>query len=345
MKKLVIIDLTPFWGGGEVYSYTIMKQLREEGWQVVSISCHERHKEVSDEHILTDGSFRDFKRLRSIVRQYANQKYIIHFNGLKSIYLSFICRKRSRYIGSKHLPYATPEVEKWKYRLSILLSKVLYKKLDHLICINGLIMSELPKSVQQRSSYIMNGVPDKEVILTHDYDPVKICFVGRLAEQKGLRRLLPAFLKLQSQHPQVHLTIAGKGNLQTFVEDFIRENQLEAKITFLGFVKDTSKIFEASHICALPSVHEGFPLSLLEAMRSGCALLAHNIPGVRDIVHEGTNGLLVDVSDQTVYEGLRHMVQDAEKLRAFRISSRKLYLEKYTSEIMVGKTRDIYEGR
>lgn len=342
MKKLVIVDLTPFWGGGEVYSYTIIQQLVAEGWYVTSLSCHEKHAQVASQHFKIDGNYSNFRNLIALIGRLSDSHDLIHFNGLRSIYLSFFCKRKVPFVASKHLPYFNNTKKTLKDILSFVLARLLYYNLNQIICINTAIREELPSYFKRRAVVVINGVPDKQVNPAKESPVVKMCFVGRLEEHKGICRLLEAFQIAVSKYPNLELSVAGAGEMESDVKLFIERSGLKEKIRFLGFVSSPAEVFESNHICVLPSIHEGFPLSLLEAMRSGCALIGHNIDGVNEIIRNGYNGYIAPVSSIGLSDTIALLVSNREQLKLFRRNSMTLFRQKFTAERMVRNTETVY---
>lgn len=326
-----------------MYSYTIIQQLVAEGWYVTSLSCHKKHADVASQHFKIEGNYSNFRKLIALIGRLSDSHDLIHFNGLRSIYLSFFCKRKVPFVASKHLPYFNNTKKTLKDFLSFVLARVLYYNLNQIICINTAIREELPSYFKRRAVVVINGVPDKEVNPAKESPVVKMCFVGRLEEHKGIRRLLEAFQNVVSKYPNLELSVAGAGEMESDVKSFIEKNELKEKIRFLGFVSSPAEIFESSHICILPSIHEGFPLSLLEAMRAGCALIGHNTDGVNEIISDGYNGYIAPVSPIGLSETIAKLVGDREQLEVFRRNSMNLFKQKFTSQRMVRDTVVVYD--
>jgi glycosyltransferase involved in cell wall biosynthesis len=130
--------------------------------------------------------------------------------------------------------------------------------------------------------------------------PIRIGFVGRMIEDKGLRPLIAAHRQLRARGLDVELLLAGTpdtGNPATIGEAELQAWAREPGVTWLGHVDDVTDVWRQCAIAILPSRREGLPKSLLEAAAFGRPLIATDAPGCREVVIPGETGLLVPVND------------------------------------------------
>ena len=126
-----------------------------------------------------------------------------------------------------------------------------------------------------------------------------ILFVGRLVPEKGVEHLLNAFALLAHKVPDIMLTIVGDGPLRGRLEAQVHLLNLSDKVIFAG-AKLPSEIpfyLQTHQVFVLSSLREGLGLVVAEAMACKCPVVAHALPGVKDLVSHGETGLLVDVGD------------------------------------------------
>ena len=119
--------------------------------------------------------------------------------------------------------------------------------------------------------------------------------VGRLHGPKGLKYLVEAFAKAKHQEPRLRLVIAGDGPERQNLETQARE--LGVEVNFLGYQADPVPLYPGFDIYALPSLAEGSPNALLEAMAGGLACVASRVGGVPEAAEDGQSGLLVAPAD------------------------------------------------
>lgn len=136
-------------------------------------------------------------------------------------------------------------------------------------------------------------------------DAMCVLFVGRLVDQKRPDVLIKIFDKLtKTLHGEanVHLIIAGDGELQSKLKQYIAKNHLKSKVSMLGRVarEDMSSVMAAGDVIFLPSKMEGLAIALVEAMSMGLVPVVTNVGGHREIV-SAENGCLLDRDD---YDGM-----------------------------------------
>lgn len=118
-----------------------------------------------------------------------------------------------------------------------------------------------------------------------------LCWVGRLDPIKGLGDLLDA-LALMRREMDVHLLLVGAGPLKAQLEQHARASGVGGAVRFLGARHDVPALLRAADVFVFPSYAEGLPNALMEAMAAGCAIVCTDAPGNRDLVTDGSTGLL-----------------------------------------------------
>jgi glycosyltransferase involved in cell wall biosynthesis len=133
----------------------------------------------------------------------------------------------------------------------------------------------------------------------------QILSIGYLIERKGFDYLIKAVKEVSKSHSNVRLKIVGSGPLETQIKNLIKEQQLESKIQILSNVTDEKLLetYNSSDLFVLPSIvdsqgnTEGLGVVLLEAMACKLPVIASNIGGIPDIVHDNITGRLVQQKD------------------------------------------------
>src|SRR5207249_10181162 len=121
--------------------------------------------------------------------------------------------------------------------------------------------------------------------------------VGNLYPVKGHRVLLDAAALLSSQHPNLHVAIAGRGELAAALAEQARELGFAGRLHLLGLRSDIPNLLAAADVFVLPSLSEGLPLALLEAMFAGCPIVASDVGEIRTVLANGDAGMLVPPGD------------------------------------------------
>lgn len=125
----------------------------------------------------------------------------------------------------------------------------------------------------------------------------KIITIGRLEHQKNHVFLIRAFARLVGRFPHMHLTIYGEGPLRPTLENLVKELHLQDHVSLPGLEKDIYGALTARDIFVFPSLYEGFPNALCEAMSVGLPVIASNCSGNRDVVRDGIDGYLFPTDD------------------------------------------------
>jgi glycosyltransferase involved in cell wall biosynthesis len=127
----------------------------------------------------------------------------------------------------------------------------------------------------------------------------RLLFVGRLNPVKGVEYLIDAMAGIKKKGTDVELTIAGDGPERKRLENLSKRLNVYNHVRFLGMVDrlKIASLMSESDIFVLPSISEGFPLVVLEAMACGLPIIATKVGGLPEVIEEGRNGLLVNPRD------------------------------------------------
>lgn len=139
-------------------------------------------------------------------------------------------------------------------------------------------------------------------IITHPDEkrPLRLLFLGCLTDAKGIFDLLDVIAANRERWlGRVKLTIAGNGEVER-LKDFIHDNHLEEHVEFLGWIDGEQKerLFARHHVLILPSYVECLPMSILEAMGHGMAVISTPVGGIPEMIMPGENGILFNPGDK-----------------------------------------------
>ena len=128
---------------------------------------------------------------------------------------------------------------------------------------------------------------------------VRLVSVGRFVEQKGQLLLIEALAQAVAKHPGLHLTLVGDGEMRGEVEAAVERHGLGRHVTITGWVDERRVRAElaAAHALVLPSLAEGLPMVVMEAMAAGRPVIATYIAGMPELVQSGRTGWLVPAGD------------------------------------------------
>jgi glycosyltransferase involved in cell wall biosynthesis len=127
-------------------------------------------------------------------------------------------------------------------------------------------------------------------------DPHRIAYVGRLKRYKRLDRLIGAVDALRATLPDIQLDIAGAGDARPALEALVEHLELRGQVTFHGHIDETTKsrLLRRASVFAMPSMHEGWGLTVLEANAHGLPAVAFDVPGLNVSIRDGETGLLAE---------------------------------------------------
>jgi len=172
-------------------------------------------------------------------------------------------------------------------------------------------------------------------------EPPRLVMVARFAAPKDQATLLQALGRLKEK--LWTLTLVGDGRGRSAAEKMAGELGLSERVEFLGVREDTASILASSQVFVLSSRREGFPLSILEAMRAGLPVIASDVGGVGEAVEDGKTGFTVPVADvDALSERLGRLIDDPALRQRMGEAGRERFLNRFTLDQMVKKTLAVY---
>jgi glycosyltransferase involved in cell wall biosynthesis len=195
----------------------------------------------------------------------------------------------------------------------------------------------------ERVVTIHNGMPDIDPSLQANpgHSPVRIVMIARFEPQKDHATLFQALAGL-GQEPW-HLDLIGDGPLLPEAQARVRELGLIERVRFWGQRMDVAERLADAQLAVLITNWEGFPRSILEAMRAGLPVVASAVGGIAESVQDGENGFVVSRGD---FEGLRQRLRQLLANPGLRTrmgrSGRQRYERNFTLERTVTKTLEVY---
>jgi len=173
-----------------------------------------------------------------------------------------------------------------------------------------------------------------------------IGFVGELREKKGMATLLTGYAQIAKTMP-VSLFIVGEvrdGEDKRYFEEFKIANP-QLPITITGHVphKDLPAYYSLMDVFVHPSLRDGMPNAVLEAMACGVPVIATPVGGVLDVLKDGVNGFFVHVNDtEGLAQKMTEVLSQPEKVESVRRSAREAVLSQYTLEKELQANLEIY---
>jgi glycosyltransferase involved in cell wall biosynthesis len=167
--------------------------------------------------------------------------------------------------------------------------------------------------------------------------------IGRLNTQKGHAYLLQAAPAVVAAQPDVRFLIAGDGDLMQPLQEQARELGLQGRVSFAGHRTDVPDLLGAIDVLAIPSLYEGTPLALFEAMAAGKAIVSSAVDGCAEVLeHERTALLVPPALPVPLAQALLALLGDPTKRRALSDAARA-ESRKYDIAACVAQMQDLYD--
>jgi glycosyltransferase involved in cell wall biosynthesis len=209
------------------------------------------------------------------------------------------------------------------------------------------IMAELNYGREPgRIWFVPNGV-EHRFFVTREYrdrGPLRLLYVGTWLDRKGVYYLADAFKCLADKFPEVTLTVAGCIAPEQEVRIYFGSG-LDDKIRVIPFVKrdEMPSIYMEHDIFVFPSLVEGMPLTLLEAMATGMPVVTTNTCGMADVIESGANGLLVSTSNASDLAGaVQQLITSSDLRRQLGLAGQRS-ARSYTWDRITRKLENVFE--
>ena len=227
---------------------------------------------------------------------------------------------------------------------------------DSIIAVSSQIESKYKsEGVVSRVTCIRNGIDlDGKSILTDrwrtrkelgvDPETCLIGTIGRLTPVKGIPYLLEAARMLLRHGANVKVLVVGEGSIRSALMAQTRDLGISENVVFSGHREDTNALLQALDIFALPSLSEGIPMALLEAMAASRAVVASRVGGVPEIVEDGSEGFLVEPMDVNgLTEKCLRLIQSPEMAQKMGQMARARVERDFSSENMAHQVALLYK--
>ena len=245
-------------------------------------------------------------------------------------------------------------------RLTVLGVQLTRRLADGIIAVSPAVRDEIVRTERiapERIEIIRNGVDTERYRPSDDGEPARerwgvspqdlvIGAVGRLSKTKGFHHLLEAIALLRQRQLEPKLLIAGTGPEEQALRAQAADLELGTQVRLLGYHADLQSFYSALDIFALTSLAEGSPNALLEAMASGCAVIATAVGGVTDIVGHEANGLLLPPSNPEVLaDRLQSLIENRGARHRLGQAARETIETRFSLQRMVEQHEAYYARR
>ncbi|MDO4924982.1 MAG: glycosyltransferase [Turicibacter sp.] len=355
MKKKVLFLLESFAGGGvEKVFIDLINHMDINKYDITVMSIWDYGVRKKD--LRTDIKYKSiFPNIKGISRIFhpfvekssgrllyqlgIREKYdieIAFLEGRATKIIGASTNKDSRKLAWVHIDLSNGHWTAKTFRNNLQLEKECYQKFDDLVFVSnsakvGFIELFGDDFKDQQLHVKYNPIIGEEIIkkgneyvndITKPSDKPLLVTSGRLVGQKGYERLLNVCHQLNQENFKYELWILGEGWGRPQLEELIQKYQL-TNVKLLGFKENPYQYIKQGDLFVCSSVNEGFSLVIAEAMILGLPIISTNCAGPNELLDFGEYGLLVDNSEDGLYEGLKQLLTNEDLLSYYREKSKK----------------------
>lgn len=173
------------------------------------------------------------------------------------------------------------------------------------------------------------GIPKNAILLIS---------VGELSVRKNHKVILEAMTKIEDSN--LHYMIVGDGPMLQELYDYANEHNILNRVHFLGFRTDIAELYKASDICCFPSVQEGLPVALMEAMASGLSIVCCKIRGNVDLLDKESAFLVNNNADEFA-ESIKKLIENPDLRNEFSRKCLK-HIQNFSQDEVLKSMDDLY---
>lgn len=386
MHKVLFVITKSNWGGAQRYVYDLATNLPKENWEAkVAVGgdglLKEKLKTSNIAIIQIPYLKRDVNLLKellsffSLIKIFNKEKPdIIHLNsskagglGVVAAIISKLWIRLSDGQAKNYKPKTIFTVHGWAFNetRTFRAKSIIYfsQWLTSFLCDNTIIISRhdyrqalgMPLMKQAKFSLIPLGIPKinldfiskqnaKKSLTLENNSKVTIGTIAEFTKNKGLDHLLDALNLLKSEGLQ--LAMVGDGEDKEKIENRIERENLKESVKTCGFVPHAAKYIKAFDIFVLPSLKEGLPYTILEAMNAGIPVVASSVGGIPDLIeHEKSGFLTTPKSSASLAEYLNKLIENGKLRKQFARAAKIRALEKFSFESMLSRTISLYQSQ
>jgi glycosyltransferase involved in cell wall biosynthesis len=352
-------------GGGESHLLSLSTNLDKGAFEPIVLSFTDgpmidmlKKKGIQTHIIFTEKPFNIFiwKKVKKLIRE--NNIDIVHAHGTRANSNVFWAAK------SLNIPLIYT-IHGWSFhddqqpfvkKFRILSEKFLTSRTNLNISVSESNKQSGRKYIKSFTSTVVNNGIDQE-----KFDPAKsftsirqelgidknatlLLFIARFTSHKQPLTLIRAFAGVVKKLPALKLLMVGDGDEKSTALTLAKELSLEDNIIFLPFRQDVPAILNAADIFILPSLWEGLPIGLLEAMSMGKAVIATKVDGTSEIVKHQDNGYLIDVNNlqQNLAEAIILLASDSGLRQKFGANAIETVKHHFNAASMTRQIENIY---
>lgn len=352
-------------GGGESHLLSLVENLDRNRFEPVVLSFTDgpmvdrlKQMGVQTEVIFTEKPFdiSKWKKVKQFIQQ--NDISLVHAHGTRANSNVFWATRKLK------LPLVYT-IHGWSFhddqqplirKIRVMGEQLLTNRSDVNISVSASNQQTGKKYFPKFNSVVINnGIDQKKFDPSRSFknirqelniaeDATLLLFVARFIHQKQPLKLIEAFAKAQQQDPKLKLLMVGDGDQKATALQMVKDLQIENKVIFQPFRQDVPDVLKASDIFILPSLWEGLPIGLLEAMAMGKAIIGTQVDGTSEVIRDNENGVLIstDGLEGNLAKAIVGLAADSELRRRLGEAARNTVSASFSAGNMTREIEGIY---
>ena len=276
---------------------------------------------------------------------------MIHCHGYKPTVFAYLIAKlaRVRVMATCHLWFIDTNAP-FKMRALIAVEKLLYRHFRAVVAVSEQIRDILLTAGADaaRVHLIRNGI----VLSDYDFaarataspeDDICVLNVARLTEQKAQRDLIAAAVHVKAAGAKLKIVIVGEGELRSELQQQIAAENVGDVVSLLGFRSDIAELLRRTDIFTLPSLDEGMPISLLEAVAARVPVVVTDVGDISKLIADGVSGVIVKPRDPAgLASAILALASDSNRRAALAGQAWQRLKASYSSTQMFERYCEVY---
>lgn len=195
-------------------------------------------------------------------------------------------------------------------------------------------------NIEQSSKYQLEKIKKEFNIPSNK---IIIGYIGRLVELKGLIPFIKTLVKYKQHFSNCKFLIVGDGDQELELKHLVKELELEELFIFTGFQSNVYPFYQLIDIFFLPSLYEGLPMVLLEAMGSGVPTISMNVGSISEVIETGKSGILIEKGDYSIFiQELINLKDNSSILNIYRQNGIKKVISDFNIKEYTHRLNSIY---
>lgn len=345
------------WAGAEVMVFTLLKRLRDFPDLELSVLVFSDKRLAAELKalglpvtVLDEGSWSPsslFLKTRAFLRALA--PHVIHSHRYKENILAYLAggaRGDARLVATLH-GLSEPHYRRKKATarfVSALNTYLLTRHFDKLVGVSSSVRDDLLQrgARPDKLTVISNGIEVPSVSVRRGDVGKVIGSAGRLYPVKDYPLMVAIAAKVVAAAPTVRFELAGDGPEGPQLKELVADLKLADKFRFRGAVEEMEAFYQGLDIYLNTSLHEGIPMSILEAMAHGLPVVAPDVGGIGEIIDDGVEGFLVRSRNPADFAEKCLLLQDSALRQRMGLAAREKVERAFSAEQMARQYRQLY---